>query len=591
MERLQNFLKQRSGGSGRTSNDATNNGQPPSPGILTNSRQNDLIPGFRLTELQSSAPLHQRLKALKELGEFVANKRLNQDTIPFLFLQVSDILNASEYGINDNVQSIDRATDNAIDLRVAAWQFYIRLIQGQMEILNTMRLVFFNLIRNYPKSRTEEVQLRLEMLKVLTENGKNLDYFRADIGDFLLKFLSDEILPGQLSLAIPFLSMLINIFKYHAMCLQQPTVAGLVENTCQLIEKRMKNNDVVVQCLALFEVIPNNCAIPPESINSYTESLCLTVFTPEHKDTTWRIMKQILQTHVGHAVIKSLCVFLQDRINHSKVHVLRGAVHFIAGTLWGDQRQTSLKHKPDAIIPCFVECCNCKHPLVCGEIAKAVHSLIEKQGPNLQLYTWSLIIDVCEMLVNNFDLKSAHIDATNRDFTEKVHLLLTVVEDISNKGTCFLGRPDKLHTILEKCASARPEESALNLIDIRAEAIDSSKADWIMSLRSLMEIFYKKDNRTSVRLRALEVLASVLGANRHTHEEALIDNVVFEFLGNVHNESDCKIRDRVVQLIVDMLQECKLAKKCNEMLDIIRQVSDYWTKFHHLTKIVTTLDP
>ena len=154
-----------------------------------------------------------------------------------------------------------------------------------------------------------------------------------------------------------------------------------------------------------------------------------------------------------------------------------------------------------------------------------------------------------------------------------MHQLLSEVEDISNKGTCFLGRPEKLNIILEKCASSRPEESAFNLIDIRAQAIDSSKADWITSLSCLMEIFYKNDSRTKVRLRALEVLASVLGAYRHTHEEALIDNVAFEFLGNVHAEPDWEIRNRVVQLLVDMLQECKLTKKCNEMLDIIRQVS------------------
>lgn len=480
------------------------------------------------------------------MGDFVAANRLVDNGVTHLFWCTSDILDALIYsGVNGDppVRAGSSKHLDAIpnDLKHACWTFYIKLIQGQMENLRAMRVVFFNLIRYYPKHYTEELHYRLEMLKALTENGKNVSYFRAEIGEFMLTCYVDEIIPNQpnrATLAVPFLRTLINIVKNNSLCLEQKTIAGLIENTCKLIETT-RNDELIRWCLALFEVVPGCSYLPPETLNSFTESLCITVHMPEHREMAWKIMNSMLVTHLGHAVIKSMCVFLQDRIYHTKVNVLRGAVHFIGNTLWGEppQRVMTLKHKPDAILPSFVHACECRQPLVGFEVAHAVSRLVKKQGTSLPLYTWGVIIDVCETLVNNFDMTQANATGTMKAFIDTVYELFTDIEQLE-KENCFLGSVERFHAILEKCSATRSEDSAYNLIDCRAKSIDPSKASWLDSLKKLMETFFRHERRTRVRLRALDVLASVLSAYRHTHEELLIDSIALEFLGQIHLDTD-----------------------------------------------------
>ena len=85
---------------------------------------------------------------------------------------------------------------------------------------------------------------RFELLKVLTENGKKVDYIEEIIGPFLLKWLPEVITTGRyvccthhlysaVSLLPPirvseYITLLVNMVHYNAAYLDDIVVSGLV---------------------------------------------------------------------------------------------------------------------------------------------------------------------------------------------------------------------------------------------------------------------------------------------------------------------------------------------------------------------------
>lgn len=101
--------------------------------------------------------------------------------------------------------------------------FYQKLIQSQYEGLSLMRQKFFYVISN--RNESNDISQRLDLLKTLTDNGKNITNFEEGIGEFMLKWIPD-VLKAQITQ--PFLEILINIIIYNAAHLDQEIVAGII---------------------------------------------------------------------------------------------------------------------------------------------------------------------------------------------------------------------------------------------------------------------------------------------------------------------------------------------------------------------------
>lgn len=72
--------------------------------------------------------------------------------------------------------------------------FYSKLIQGQYKDLSMMRTHFFRLIQNH--NIPEDLSLRLDMLRSLTDDGKDIQNFEEEIGIFMLKWIP-QIIEGK----------------------------------------------------------------------------------------------------------------------------------------------------------------------------------------------------------------------------------------------------------------------------------------------------------------------------------------------------------------------------------------------------------
>lgn len=110
--------------------------------------------------------------------------------------------------------------------RQTALIFYKNLFQHQSRNLAMMREFFFNVIRDHKID--EDLQIRVDMLMALSENGKVIIKFEENIGQFMLD-LAPSVMNGSNKLIHDFLDMLANIIQYNASHLESVILVGLVE--------------------------------------------------------------------------------------------------------------------------------------------------------------------------------------------------------------------------------------------------------------------------------------------------------------------------------------------------------------------------
>lgn len=159
-------------------------------------------------ELQPETPVAQRCKALKDLGDDVKNNRLEDATIKKLWDLTKDLI----------------VPHKPAEQRQTALVFYQKLIQGQYENLSIMRGHFFRVIENHEVA--EDITFRLELLKTLTDNGKNIQYFEESIGSFMLQWIPAIVEAG---ITESFLEMLVNVIKFNAAHLEKFVVVGIIQ--------------------------------------------------------------------------------------------------------------------------------------------------------------------------------------------------------------------------------------------------------------------------------------------------------------------------------------------------------------------------
>jgi tuberous sclerosis 2 len=66
----------------------------------------------------------------------------------------------------------------------------------------------------------------LDLLKSLTDNGKDIQYFEEKIGKFMLGWMDSIV---KLGLTVPFLEIVVNIIKYNATFMDKEIIVGFIQ--------------------------------------------------------------------------------------------------------------------------------------------------------------------------------------------------------------------------------------------------------------------------------------------------------------------------------------------------------------------------
>ncbi|KAG7209739.1 hypothetical protein KM043_011368 [Ampulex compressa] len=499
-------------------------------------------------EISSESPVHHRTKAIKDLCDAVLNQQWEDRAAERLWNLVQDLL----------------GKDVPREHRHVTLNFLRCLVQGQYTKLSSlMRVKFFMVVKDH--DFPEDIGPRLELLQSLTENGKDILHLEERMGPFLLEWMP-TVTGGDGKRGAEFLSLLVNVIKFNSAYIDEDIISGLVQYICHLCYYS-NSTEVVSGCLETLDAIVCYSNLQSDSLQTFIIALCRSVNVETYCQISWKIMRNLLGTHMGHSALYTMCRLLQDLNFQRDVRLLRGAVFYVNMGLWGTHRIPKLECTPTSVLPSFYQALQCNHPIVMYEVTLSIQRLVNKYGTELWDPTWSIILDIIEEVIT-------HTETINQPATRQVsmslHETINSIENLLDNNN-YKGCVQRFYDLVERCSDTRPEGSILKLIQYRASTIGPTYYQWQLKLGNLMERYFKIETRTNIRVEVLDVLTNVIQINRSTYEDQLIERIVVPYLQHIDMDPDITIRNVATHLLVDLCLECD-TKRCLELLDILEKI-------------------
>lgn len=489
------------------------------------------IPGnreIRLTEelraeLGSESPTSTRMKAIKELNELLASRKLEENGIEKLWLLVQDLLSLT----------------SPAEHRHATLQMLTTLTAAHAhDRLGAMRHVFYNYIaENYQQ---EEIRPMFDFFREVVSDGKQLEYIEELAGPFLLEWLPFVLASPQ---ATDALNLLVNLVKFNAAYLDETVVTGYVKQVVlQLLQAH--NEAEALLCLRVLDAVLAYSYLPSPALPTFITALTRAVNVPQLTQETWKIMRNLLGTHLGNSGLYVLCRLIQS---NGDPHMVRGAIFFLTSALWGNNKVSSLNYKPAAVLPTLQQAGKNGHVLVVYEVALSIQKLVSKLSLELHLSSWDLLLDTLANLFEHYvsleeGLEKQSILNVLKDIMDVIEQLIELQQ--------FGGSYDKFFSLVDKYAHLRPETSVLRLLDHQAQAMDPLHPHWLAKLGTLLNQYYCHDPRPAVRTKALAILSDVYNNNRYLYGTDMVRNVVTIQMEGIEKERNVGVRTAAVNLLV-----------------------------------------
>lgn len=491
-----------------------------------------------LKDLSAENSLNHRLKGLNNLYDIVLTKKLEKYAVEAVCKSIEDMLDPQ----------------NSIETRHTVFQFYCALIVGQ-DYMDTMRSYLFRILMQHKIQ--DDILPRLEMLKALTDCGKNISYFEEEIGPFLLGWFPDIITTDKTA---DFLALITNLIKFNAAYLDDNIICGCINYTCILCSKTKQEEDIEA-CLNVLEAVLCYSHLPDYALQSFIYTLCLTVNIEKYSPCSWKQMKNLLGTNVGHTCIFFLCNILQEKNNYSHSALLRGAVFFIGMALWGSNKIATLIHPPTAVLPSFLKALESKDSIIAYEIILSLQRLV-KSDDELQSVCWNIIFDIVEKVLEFSELQ----DNNESVLAKAVHDLISAAEDKASDWSY-----ERLHKIIEQCSSSRNEKSVIKLITYIVEIMNPFRTDFLMYLQKILEKYFRNEKRPAIQLEALKAISQIRDNCAHLFEDDYLDQIILQHMSQLDSVSDVQVRKAAVEILVDMGCSCT-GNWFVEILDILEKV-------------------
>jgi len=300
-----------------------------------------------------------RLSKLSQVEKIVVSQSVPKTCLKRLWIETNDLLDLSLSGTG----------------RHAYFKFLVVLIKAQYRNLGMLKLMFYNTMMEQCYTSKEDIANMMLIIDAITEQGKNVYYLEQEVGQQLLERIS--ILHDNPT----YLSLLLNVVKFNSTYLEPDMIHQIVVNVCNVCNSATCSDTKFSVLKILDAIVCYNCLLR-RSLQSVILTLSNKINDPEVEEEVWKIMRNILGTHLGHSVVQSLLFLLQE--NSKSYLVLRGAALFIGRGLWDLTKAVpSLTHKPNTVLLFFKKCVPDCHPIVALEILLCCSRLVKKIGHEL----------------------------------------------------------------------------------------------------------------------------------------------------------------------------------------------------------------
>lgn len=429
-----------------------------------------------------------------------------------------------------------------------------------------MRVRFFILVQEH--NVPEDLGYCLEMLRTLTDNGKDIQNFEVEIAKFMYKWM-DQIIATNLTAS--YLALLVNIIKYNTSSFDSHLINGIVQRVCnEISDKFYKDRDTFLQCLFVIETVICYCVFPDEILKPCISVLCLAVNEEVYVETSYKIMRNLLGTQFGYSTLLKMCNMLKETRN-THHYILRGAIFHTNMNLWGGTNsslQNGIKFS-SVVLTSYYEVLQTCSLIVTYEVILSLQTLITKCGSELSEPAWDIVVDVLRQILINIEREKSISD--NVDLIDRFNTIFDTLENMIQNRSILNVNEDKIYSIIERFSNRRPEASIIKLANHKASKINVVTSGWLRQLQSFMERFYRQEKKQQIRLVAIEHLKEIINLNRACYEEEILEKVVIVIFSDIAQEQDVKIRVAVCKLLLDICSHCD-TKRCLELLDILEKV-------------------
>lgn len=355
--------------------------------------------------LCDEAPAAERLKLIRQITPVVREQILQEHGVELLWMKTKDL-----------------ADSEVDDERRAVLEFYEALVAGQFNKLDVMRAQFFRIIDK--SHRKSDLSLVLKFLESLTKQGQDILHFEEKVGPFLLRTF--PLVTSDIGLLVAFLKILLNMIKFNPAYLDPEVVCGLISFLSHVCVIRA-DGEAAKLSLQCFYAIMGYSYIPKEALQNFICTLCRVVNVEEHCTESWRIMGQLMGTHLGHSALYSLCQIIQSKEYQTDFALVRGAIFFIGMSLWGSKCVKNMQtYSAMTILPTFVIALNCEHHIVTYEVTLQLENLVTRRGETLRAPGSDSALELIRALL---EIIPRHSDPTIRaEILRHVHISITEIE-------------------------------------------------------------------------------------------------------------------------------------------------------------------
>ncbi|CAG9532061.1 unnamed protein product [Cercopithifilaria johnstoni] len=482
-------------------------------------------------ELGSGSSLSTRIKAMEQLESIVRSRRLQISTVEALYHETKDLY------------EMDEARDSFLKI-------FITLTEYQLDQLGlAMRDTFFSLIRSMGLN-----DLSLEWFVALSMNGDKVTGFEYDFMNLQLSWLREVLDLNVVDHrhAIRVLQLTQQVIKTNSGFITNKEIDDVVRSVCLRICR--KADDLTYECLLLLGIILKYGRIPDTKLLILITTLCSVMNEPKWGPSAWNVMRDLLESHYGHNVIKLMLDLLKDSANCPKTQVLVGAVYCIHTALWSQQHIDNLRCHPSVAFPNMLPAMEAG-PEVVNEVLVAIRQLLNASGKNLQQLSWHCIVRLLKQALRLCEQVSWKGKVNEQK--SRAHHLLSVIENLYHDGY-YAGSPEVLYSLIESCIDARPIPSIISLFDYRVTCLDPFMPNWLNALQQLVQKHLQDSYPAAVREKAVSVLHTVYMKYHWLHERAIVTDFVLPILGGCIRENNAKIQYQMLNVLFDVAKTVSL---------------------------------